>query len=221
MKTYTFLKYASKMVMVTLLACSTISARAAFLAPGPASLYPAPGEPDLPIGALVASTGPLAFSSGPVAGTLISEVWTADPSNPFGPGALTFTYRVSNTSVAAAIHRLTVSDFTPFLTDASFSTIAAPGLAPTWIDRTTPDVIGFEFAGIPVGPGSLLPGMTSALLVIQTSATIYAPSIANVIDGSVASVASFAPIPAVIPEPTTLALASLAGATMLLARRRK
>jgi hypothetical protein len=50
--------------------------------------------------------------------------------------------------------------------------------------------------------------MTSALLVVQTSATTFVPVTASVINGSVASVASFAP--AVIPEPSALALFGLA-----------
>ena len=199
------------------LACFISNASASPLFPG-GTVFPVPGEPDLPGGALLASTGPVPFASATLAGTLTSEVWAADPSNPFGLGAYTFTYRISNTGLDA-IHRMTVSDFAPFLTDVSFSIVAPPGLPPTYADRSTPDVIGFSFAGAPLGPGVILPGMTSALLIVQTSATVFTPTTANVINGSTVAVSSFAPA-IVVPEPTALSMVALSGAALLLRRRR-
>ena len=58
-------------------------------------------------------------------------------------------------------------------------------------------VIGFDFQTL-----QLLPGQTSFVLVISTTATSFRPGNASVIDGGVTTVSSFAPI----PEPASLLL---------------
>jgi hypothetical protein len=93
-------------------------------------------------------------------------------------------------------------------------------LPPTLIDRPTAATVGFSFFAI-IGPGTLTPGTTSALLVVQTNAPSFTPTFASVIDGTVATVASYAPSP-VIPEPSTLGLATVVIAGMgAYPRRRK
>ncbi|MDP3715635.1 MAG: FxDxF family PEP-CTERM protein, partial [Burkholderiales bacterium] len=64
---------------------------------------------------------------------------------------------------------------------------------------------------------SLNPGEISRYLVMYTNSSMYSTSIASVIDGSVASAATFAPI----PEPETYAM-MLAGMGLMafVARRR-
>jgi len=192
-------------------------ALAVAILPGVTAL--AVGEPD-PIGGIVIAGGvPVPFAAPGYTGTLISTVIAGDITNPYG--GLTFTYRLSN--AAGSIHeigRLTINDYIGWLTDASFQAPPA-GLPPTLVNRSiSGDVMGFSFVGAPVGLGALLPGLTSALLVIQTDAPAFKPTLASVINGSVVSVPSFAPT---VPEPSSIVLAAM-GLTGLAAwgwRRRK
>jgi len=174
-------------------------------------------------GSILAGTGiPVPFSSATFHGTLTSTVIAGDTSNPYG--GLTFTYLLSNSAIgtpAGDIDRLTINDYAGFLVDASYQTPAA-GLAATLVDRDAPgNVMGFSFLTLPghLGNGPLHAGVTSALVVLQTDALSYQPTFASVIDGSVASVASFAPS-ANIPEPSTLVLTALGAVGLLAARRR-
>jgi hypothetical protein len=199
---------------LALVVISAPRASASFMAPG-ASL-PASGEPD-PTGPplFVASTGPVAFASGDYSGTLNSTVFTNDASSPFGLGSLTFTYLLTNDAVSSGeIDRLTVNDFAGFLVDSSYQTPAA-GVTPTQMSRSgvtdAGNVVGFTFLGAPFGFGVLTPGSSSALLVVQTDATTFAPSVASVIDGHVTSVDSLAPggPGAGVPEPCSVVLAGI------------
>src|ERR1043166_3351421 len=178
------------------------------------TIYPAPGEPD-PVGGNVAC-GPLVqhFTTATFSGNLTSTVIVGDASNPYG--GLTFTYVVSNDASSANVQtRLSVNGYNGFLTDAKYQAPPA-GVRPAYVDRDiTSDVVGFSFLGAPAGFGQIQPGQQSALLVIQTNATTCANSFASVIDGSVASIPTYAPA----PEPTTLALLGL-GVFALLRRRR-
>lgn len=193
--------------------------QAALLTVGGALLNPA-AEPD-PTGAttVVAGGAAVPFSGFGFTGTLTSTVLTGDTSNPFGADKLTFTYLLHNDATSLnRLHRLTISNFAGSSTDASHRT---GGLNPTLIDRATADVIGFSFIEA-VGQGPLNPGASTGLLVIQTNATAFSPALASVIDGSVASVMSFAPLPP-IPEPATITLAGLAalGLAIVIKRRKK
>jgi hypothetical protein len=190
-----------------------VRAQAAMIPPGGVQL-PAVAEPD-PTGAttVVASTT-LPFTAGTFSGTLTSEVLSGDTSNPFGSNFLTFTYKVSNSPGSAhAIERLAVSNFDGFQTDASYRNDPGP-TAPLLITRS-PDgqVMGFNF----VSP-ALLAGQMSELLVVQTNALTYQPTTASLIDGTTATVASFAPL--AVPEPATVTLFALAGGAALVRRRR-
>jgi hypothetical protein len=113
---------------------------------------------------------------------------------------------------------LTVGSFLNAATDGSYQTPVV-GVAPASIDRNVSgDVIGFNFVPTPVDPASgfLIPGASSTLLVIQTDSTAYAPSLANLIDGGVTSVASLG-----VPEPSTVALVAAGLAVLGVYRLRR
>ena len=193
---------------LTLFVTFASHASAALMAPG-ASILASP-EPDPTGGVVVGSTGPVAFATANYSGTLDSTVVLGDPSNPFGPGSLTFTYRLTNNAVSTGeIDRLTLNDFGGFLVDASYQ-VPAVGLSPTLMSRSGPgDVVGFTFIGAPIGSGVLTPGSGTALLVVQTDSTKFGGTLASIIDGQVTTVASYAPggVGGGIPEPCSLVLA--------------
>jgi hypothetical protein len=186
-------------------------------------------EPEPGAGAIqLFTTGSIAFVAPTYTGTLVSSVYNNDITNPFGLAGLTFTYLLhNNASSAHELHRFTVSSFANFGTDVSYSSVAAPGIPPTFIDRGLPgDVVGFNYP-TPVpqflpSNGSIGPGGTSSLMVIQTDAVNFTPTLASVIDGSVTMVASLAPAP-IIPEPGSIVLAgmSVLGLAAVCWRRRR
>lgn len=204
MKLFSYMRLAACVALV-LVASVASQVRGGALVPG-SVLIPAAAEADPTGGAVVATTGPVAFSvPGSFSGLLTTTVISGDPSNTLG--GLTFTYLIENDAASAnSIGRLTVGEFLGFATDGSYQTpVAASAVAPASIDRNVSgDVVGFNFVPTPVDPltGFLSPGVDSALLVIQTDASGYAPSIANLIDGGVTSVASLGPV----PEPSTIAM---------------
>jgi hypothetical protein len=164
-----------------------------------------------PSGGSVVGSEAIPFSTANYSGTLTSQVISNDPSNPFGPGDLTFTYQLQNAAGSTDdLDRLTVASFAVggLLTDASYQT-PTTGVIPFTFDRNTSDVVGVSFASSPIGSGLVAPGTSSALLVIQTNATTFQSTSASVIDSLSTSVASFAPL--AVPEPSTLVLAGLFG----------
>ena len=174
------------------------------------TLFPAPSEASEPsAGAtLLQSTGAVPFLAVPpvFSGNLVSSVYNNDSSNPFGLNALTFTYLVSSDPTSQnLIARMTLGAFAGFSIDASFAPTG--NLPPTFIDRPGANVVGFSFQGPPIGPGALPPGATTALLVVQTNATLYGTVLANVIDGGQANgIPSLGPV---IPEPGSMACAAV------------
>ena len=203
-----------KSPMLVAVAALTIgsSASAALLTPGNA-LFPAPGEPD-PVGGTVIANQTIPFNvPGFFDGSLTSTV-VRGGNNPFGANALTFTYRIVNAASSPnAIARMTIDPYTGFSTDASFQT-PSTGVNPALIDRNPAYTVGFSFSQ-QIGPGALLPGTNSAVLVVQTNATDFQNALANIIDSGAISVLSFAPV----PEPTMIGLAGV-GALALIRRRR-
>ncbi len=180
----------------------------------------AAGEADPLGGVLIANSGPVPMVAPTFSGTLTSQVIANDPGNPFGPGFLTFTYALTNNALSPdPIERITVSSFTGFQTDVSYQ-VPTAAVAPSLMNRTAnSSVVGFSYVGAPLGAGVIVPGGASALMVVQTDAPInqFILSTASVINGSVATVDAFAPLPN-IPEPGSLGL--LGCAALLTIRRR-
>ena len=152
---------------------------------------------------------PTAFS-----GVLNSYVLGSNTDNPLG--GLSFVYRLTNSATSAdAIHRISLNGFSGLQVQAGYldggtapiGGALGAGLIPTLVDRglAPGDNAGFGFLqGTVSGVSfdSLDPGMSSRYLVMYTNATTYGNAMASVIDGSVASAATFAPV----PEPETYAL---------------
>jgi hypothetical protein len=132
---------------------------------------------------------------------------------------LDFTYQAtSNSASNEPVARLTTSDFTG---------VGGPGgglnpnvgysgaIAPLTMDRSGDgSVIGWNFAGYG-GHGS---AATSALLIIQTSATAYDTfGSAGVSDGITVSFTGFEPTTSIqsVPEPSTLAIAGIGALGMI------
>lgn len=194
---------------IVLLASNT---QAAPLAVGN-SLFPAPGEPDPSDGSTVLASLTSPFNvPGFFIGSLTATVVAGDPANPLG--GLTFTYELSNAPQSPnAIARLTVTNYSGFGTDASYET-PATGLTPALIDRLSSDVVGYSFSGIGAGP--IFPGVTSAVLVLQTDATAWTQTSASIIDAGAVTVPTLGPT---IPEPASIGLLGVAGCALLSRRR--
>jgi PEP-CTERM motif len=193
---------------VALLLCTNVTF-GALLTPGGGVSGVA--QPD-PVGGVTLTNLTYSFVGPTFSGTISSSVISGDASNPWG--GLTFTYQFSNTG-GDAISRFTVSPFTGFFTDVSFQGgTALPQIAPNLITRSADGSIlrfNFDFPGLNVAPGQ-----SSSLLVVQTDATGYKPTIAGLIDGSTVNLTSFAPV----PEPASASLLLL-GIGALIALRRK
>ena len=172
--------------------------KAVYLAPG--GVLPGTFEPD-PTGGTQLASQSVPFSYGVLQGTLTSSVISGDPSNPFGTG-LTFTYQVAVSALSGdSASQISVSSYAGFLTDASYNPIAGGTVVPDFMSRSaTPgNVVRFTFLTTPIGPG-----LSSALLVVQTDAALWAPTTAGITDGQTVNVSSYAPI--AVPEPETCAL---------------
>jgi hypothetical protein len=203
-------------LVVSLLLLASGSLQAAPILPG--SIQSPVSAENNPVGAtLVFSTGFVPFAAATFNGSLRSDVYTNDASNPFGPNALTFVYEITNNAGSPdAIDRFTVSSFAGFQTDASFTPVPGP-TAPTAVSRSaTGAVIGYDFRlpGFPLAPNSI-----ATPLVVQTNATLWAPTLASLIDGSAVTVSSLAPT--LVPEPATACLFACGLAVLTSVRHRK
>lgn len=171
------------------------------------------------------AANPTAFS-----GVLDTWVLSNNTDNPLG--GLSFVYRVTNSQASNdAIHRVAINGYSGLEVQAGYlesgatptgGVIGALGVTPTLVDRgiAPGDNTGFSFlAGTVSGLtfNAINPGEASSYLLLYTNNTTYSPSMASVIDGSVASAATFAPV----PEPETYAM-MMAGLGLMgfVARRR-
>jgi hypothetical protein len=149
-------------------------------------------------GTLLGITGIVPYSfttaAGTTSGTLLSAVFRNSS------GTLDFYYQINNSAASAtSIERETDVSFLNFGTAVAFrldgGSIGGTGfvngtMVPATADRDVPGaVIGFDFL-----PGArVLPGTSSAVLVISTDATQFQVGNSSVIDGGTQTVQSFGP----------------------------
>lgn len=202
---------------VGLLVGLCLSSQATILAPGSVGLD-APQAP----GPTILDTLVTPYSFGGITGTVTSWV-VRDPANPLG--GLSFYYQVSE-SGTEAISRVSTSNFgivpgSPVDVSTiagSFDSSVTGGVLPTDASRSTlsGSVVGFNFINAEV-----LPGQSSAVMVVNTAYQGFQISAGSVIDSSSVNVAILGPV----PEPSTYIAASLLliplGASTLRVLRRR
>jgi PEP-CTERM motif len=154
---------------------------------------------DLTVGAgstLLGDTGLQTLSTATFTGTIEEWVWR-DPTR---GNHLDFTITVSNDATSTdSISRVTASDFSGFLLDVGNPGGTGGVNAPAAITRNKPgDDVGFLF-----GLAGLDPGLTSALLTIDTNAFDFKAGRLAVIDSISVNAVGFQPS---VPEPSTWAM---------------
>jgi len=202
------MKRITKMVLgvcsaVVLLAATS---QAAMLAPGGSTPYPPPLGAVPNLGAMVGVPLVSPFAGANFSGTVTSTVWTGDAANPFGPAALTFMYSIANGPSIDQLTRFTVIGWAGPLVDVD--NLLGGGVGATYGDRSlSGDTVGFSWVAAPLGLGTIMPG-AGATVLVHTPLRTVATSVGNVIDGGIASMPVYAPV----PEPATM----IAGALLLL-----
>jgi hypothetical protein len=190
--------------------CSLSSA--AILVPGNAQVPPDTFSP-LTTATLLATTGPQALSSGSFTGTGTAWVYS-DPTNIFCANCLDFVYQVTDNGPQVN-ERISAAVFTGFSTDAGYVT-GGSGKVPNSVDRSTDgSVVAFYYPGA----NNLLPGQTTALLVVKTNATSFITGTFSVQDGLSANAVGYSPTS--VPEPVSMCMFGGSLALLGLARLRR
>jgi hypothetical protein len=156
-----------------------------------------PDDLNLGVGStLLGDTGLQTLSTATFTGTIEEWVWR-DPTR---SNELTFTITVSNDATSKdSISRVTASDFSGFKLDVGDPGGTGGVNAPAAITRNAAgDDVGFLF-----GLAGLDPGLTSALLTIETNAFDFKAGRLAVIDSIAVNAVGFAPS---VPEPSTWAM---------------
>lgn len=194
------------------------SASANTLSPGQSGVTPDTFAPIT--GTVIASVSNVAYAEVNAqtltvgTGTYSAWVVSGDSSNAWG--GLDFIIQVNQ--LTGDIGRVTTSPFDSFLVDAGTTTtlngVASPGsIVPLTQDRTTSNVIGFNFVPSITGGGT-------EYLVIQTNANGWQPGSISIIDSGTANVVGFAPVAG--PAPASLwGGAGLLGLMGIFAMRRR
>lgn len=143
-------------------------------------------------------------------------------------GTLNFYYQIANAVGSPdPIERLSTTDFSTFATDVNYFTDMAAGagvgsVKPHRGTRTSGDgrIVRFNFDDvISGGAGYVTPGAASNWMVIKTNARNYGVATTQLINGGVATVDTYSPTTAPVPEPVTLALGA-SGLAVAWRRRR-
>ena len=175
--------------------------QATLLSPGGTVSMRFAAEPD--DGHLLAQTN-FTFGAGAFAGSLTSQVWECDESNPWG--GLTFAYQISNSSACTeSLGLFALLGFTDSLIDVNYS---GSGIAPRQASRAVDgNKVTFGFFDRH-GQETLLPGGVSAWVVIQTSGHTWGLNQLIGLDAEQVLAPTFAPV--AVPEPAVVSLIGLA-----------
>ena len=173
-------------LVLVLVAASSAPTCAAILGPSGFSSLAA----GAPVGGSLVATSTLPYTGFNTTANVVfsgvetSQVFLGDAGSPFG--GLTFVYQLNNSSNSPdAIDRVSLSDFAGFSTQVEFF---GAGVAPSFGDRSsTPgDIVGFDFFG-----ATLTPGSTTSELVIRTNALQFTNNTMSITDGGDGVVPSF------------------------------
>lgn len=195
-------RFFAAVAAVALLLILSAPARADQLPPGGAG-FPTVFTTDL--GTLRADTGVLHWTGATFSGLAETRVYS-DPNNVYCEGCLDFVFAISNGETSPdTIQRITDRSFFGFLTDIGYTTtlvcVQGTNEDPNSVDRASNGTsIGFNWLmpGNGVGPGECTPALD-----VETNARWFTLGTLNIIDGSVASVSTYAPM---VPEPSSLIL---------------
>lgn len=158
-------------------------------------------------------TGLDAFNNVIFTGTLYFDVWSDNVT-----GNLSFYYRIVNDATSStSITTASMRDFAGFSTDADYLNDLFYGVVnPTLVSRdNSGSNVNFSFISGPIGAGEILPGQDSMVLRIATDAKQYTDGSTALLNGGIAAVQTYAPV----PEPATMVI--LGGAAALAAARRR
>lgn len=199
-------------VSAALVVLGSSFANAALLNPGSTITLRSAHEPEE--GHLLAQTN-FTFTSTAFTGTLTSKVWENDESNPWG--GLTFTYKLANNSdCRESLGLFALRGFSESLTDVNYS---GSGIAPRTATRSSNgNQITFGFFNRH-GDETLLPGDTSAWLVIQTCCTSWGLNQLVGLDSLEVIAPAFTPL--AVPEPTSAAQIIAGGLVCLAGKLRR
>jgi hypothetical protein len=132
---------------------------------------------------------------------------------------LTFAYQVTDTGAIGSgtgiIEDLTASDFSNYSTDVGYDSLTAAtsvfttgGSLPLTVGRSLSGpgaVVTFDYPDATGTPSDLVPGDSSAVLIVETNATAYTTGLFSAIDGATATASAYGPA-ASIPEPASMTL---------------
>jgi hypothetical protein len=159
-------------------------------------------------------TGLDTFGNIAFTGVLTSYVFSYDNA-----GDLAFDYHVSNDSTSVdAINHFSVTDFTGFATAVADDLVVSGPPSAYFASRSASgDVVSFSYLNLGGDFSEIAPGQTSSDILIFTDAKAFTKGSAQISDGGVATVETYAP--QAVPEPVSMSVLALGVATML--RRRK
>ncbi len=200
---------------------------ACVISPGTPTCAPDPLTVN-PSSTLVASTGGTVTSppcpDNPSGPPCITANWQenvySDPTNTFCAGCLDWLVQVTNTTASNDIvARVTVSNFSNFLTDVGFDTIAPPAGSPGFTTGTQmPNNVSRSASGSVLGwdfnmtANEIMVGQTSILLEVMTNATRVVPGTISIQNGEAVGAPALGPA---VPDTMWVPALGLLGGSVL------